>query len=121
LVPQPLGARQLFGERPAQNALTTNCGLMAMRQKLVALRNIPLTISVRGMDVRGTILFLYPNDIKVAISSPVSGQEKQLHIPYFSMRLHRLTSDRDGTAVITEYGWKLAEQLLTELFESSRT
>jgi hypothetical protein len=86
---------------------------------VVPLENIPLCISVNGVEVTGTILSLFPNDIEVAIAS--TGKHKGLHVPYFAMYEQNrfATTDRLGnTAGITERGRQRAEELLKELYDS---
>jgi hypothetical protein len=49
------------------------------------LRDIPVETIVDGVTVTGIIATLYPNDITVVITSPVSGWESGLHVPHFAM------------------------------------
>jgi hypothetical protein len=84
-----------------------------------ALENLPLSISVDGVAVTGLIVSLYSNDVTVTMTSPVNGPTKGLHVPYFAMRLHKLTVD-EGRTTISLHGQKLAESILKELFVSSR-
>jgi hypothetical protein len=87
----------------------------------VVLENLPVSVSVDGVEVEGTIQWVQFNDIRVAITSPVTGQTKQLHVPYFALKLHRLTAvDEAGTTHITNYGQSLAEWMLKKLFVTSQ-
>ena len=52
---------------------------------LVPLRNIPVRIVVDGVEVVGEIVSLYPNDMSVVITSPISGLGTDLHVPHFAM------------------------------------
>ena len=55
------------------------------QQPLIPLRKIPLEIVVDDVRVCGEILYLYPNDIEVAITHPFSGTHTGLHVPWFGM------------------------------------
>jgi hypothetical protein len=55
-------------------------------RNLLPLRNIPISITVDGVEVHGEILSLHPNDISVVITSPVSGLGNAVHIPHSPWR-----------------------------------
>jgi hypothetical protein len=88
-------------------------------QQRPALENLPLCISVGGVAVTGRIVSLYPDEVKVTMTSPVNGPTKGLHVPYFAMKLHKLTVD-GGRTTISAYWQELAESILKELFVSAR-
>ena len=84
------------------------------------LENIPIRINVDGVDVSGSVRWLVPNDITVAIDG--SGRTRSSHVPYFMMalrRFHFATVDECGTRAVTGYGQQVAERLLRKLFEDS--
>ena len=84
-------------------------------------RNIPFSIVVDGIEVHGLITYLHPNDMTVEITQPVEGLYSCLHIPYFAMGVHAVaTAANRQTVVITDYGRKSAEWLLTAIYNHSR-
>jgi hypothetical protein len=87
-------------------------------RNLLPLRNIPISITVDGVEVHGEILSLHPNDISVVITSPVSGLGNAVHIPH----RHGAPCRVDGwqTKAVTAYGRATAEWLLARLYEYSR-
>ena len=50
-----------------------------MTDELTPFRNIPIRITVDGVEVTGEVVYLTPNDMSVVISSPVSGLGTGLH------------------------------------------
>ena len=80
---------------------------------LVPLKNVPITAVIDGVEISGTILWLYPNDIEVEYK----GRRNGLHVPYFSMdAAHRLATTEDCVATgLTDRGRQHAERLLAEL------
>ena len=80
------------------------------------LRGITFSIVVDGVEVRGEITCLYPNDMTVEITDPVAGLSSHVHIPYFAMGVHSV-----GTTIgVTPHGQKTAEWLLTAIYNHSR-
>jgi hypothetical protein len=90
--------------------------------QLVPLRNVPIHITVEDVAVSGEILTVYPNDMSVIITQPVSGLGTMLHVPAFAMaRVNWLaTLDGQNTVAVTERGWERAAQLLLCLYDHSR-
>jgi hypothetical protein len=80
---------------------------------LTPLTNVPISIFADGIEITGTILTLYPNDIEVEWN----GQHKGLHVPYFTMfPAYRLaTTENLIVTGFTERGRLHAEQLLLQL------
>lgn len=80
--------------------------------------DIPVRISVDGVEVSGTIRYLVPNEISVV--SATTGRETSRHVPYFQMARrqdHFATLDESRTGwCITERGQERAEELLAELY-----
>jgi hypothetical protein len=87
----------------------------------IPLRNIPFVIVIDGVEVRGEITCLYPNDITVEITDPVAGLSSGVHIPYFAMGVNSVgaTINRHVTS-ITAHGQKTAEWLLRAIYNHSR-
>ena len=88
---------------------------------IIPLRHIPISTTVDGVELRGEIDALYPNDITVIITSPVGGLSSGIHIPYFAMGHHQMATGRAGrTTGITPHGQQSAEWLLKHLYEYSQ-
>jgi hypothetical protein len=84
---------------------------------LAPLRNIAIAITVEGVRVTGEIVTLYPNDLNVIITSPISGLGTGLHVPHFAMGAKALATMRGYTTdAINEHGQRQAERLLGELY-----
>jgi hypothetical protein len=87
------------------------------------LENIPIHVSVGGVEVRGVIVRVFPNDIDVMIDDG-TGRMKGLHAPYFQMgfgrrnpnRWHYALADECGTRSITDHGRHIANRLLAALY-----
>jgi hypothetical protein len=94
---------------------------MAYDNDVIPLRNVPIAIDVDGVEVRGTIHALYPNDVTVIMTSPVAGLSSGTHIPYFAMPA-RAVGILDGrrTKGLTGYGKQCVEQLLRRCYEYSQ-
>jgi hypothetical protein len=83
----------------------------------VPLRDLPIAILVDDVEVRGKITTLYPNDLTVVITEPVSGLSSGLHIPWFAMHVRAVATALQGrTAAITPYGQEQAERLLRRCY-----
>jgi hypothetical protein len=82
----------------------------------IPLRDIPFSIVVDGVEVRGRIACLYPNDITVEITDPVAGLSSRVHIPYFAMSARSVATSIAPTA----YGRETAEWLLKAIYDHSR-
>ena len=80
------------------------------------LRDIPVSIVVDGVEVRGKIVCLYPNDITVEITDPVAGLSSGVHIPHFAMGARSVATSVAPTA----YGRETAERLLKAIYDHSR-
>src|SRR4051794_38187688 len=88
----------------------------------VPLENIPIRINVAGVEVCGTVIQLFPNDINVRIDDG-TGRAKGLHAPYFQMALarqHYATVDEYGTRRITPHGRHVANRLVAALYRGER-
>ncbi len=82
------------------------------------LRNIPIQISVDGVEITGEILFARFNDMSIVIHSPVSGLGTGLHVPWFRYGYPQFAlATRSG---LTERGVREAKWLLMALFDYSR-
>jgi hypothetical protein len=80
-------------------------------------RDIPVAVLVDGVEVRGTITALYPNDLTVEITHPVAGFRAGLHIPWFAAHARAVASGAGG---LTPYGREQAEWLLRRCYAYSR-
>ena len=69
------------------------------------------SIKVDGVDVIGEITCRSEADIAIKITKPYQGFTNGCHIPYFSRPRH---------SFLTDYGDKMAENLLKYLYELSR-
>lgn len=88
---------------------------------IVPLRDVPVSTIVDGVEVRGIIYSLYPNDVTVIMTAPVGGLSSGVHVPYFAMERHRLATSVSGrTAALTPYGRTTVERLLKQCYEYSR-
>ena len=85
-------------------------------------KDIPVRISVDGVEVSGTIRYLVPNEISITIAT--TGREKFRHIPYFQMpRRDDHFAVLDGHRThwrITARGQERAEELLKALYAEER-
>jgi hypothetical protein len=88
----------------------------------VPLRNIPIETLVDSVEVSGRVLVLWPNDMTVAITSPVSGWATGVHVPAFAMCPQNWLATFEGgrTAELTDRGRRRAEDLLAELYNHSQ-
>ena len=68
------------------------------------------TIRVDGVNVVGEITYRSEADIVIRITKPHQGLTNGCHIPYFSRPIH---------SFLTDYGDKMAENLLKYLYELS--
>jgi len=86
------------------------------------LRDIPLRVTVAGVQVTGEIVSLTPSDMSVVILSPVSELGTCLHVPHFAMYpINWLATYADGTTTaITARGQERAESLLATLYDYSQ-
>jgi hypothetical protein len=75
------------------------------------LRDIPLRVTVAGVQVTGEIVSLTPSDMSVVILSPVSELGTCLHVPHFAMYpINWLATYADGTTTaITARGQERRE------------
>jgi hypothetical protein len=89
---------------------------------LAPAKDIPVRISVDGVEVNGTIRYLVPNEISITIAT--TGRETFRHIPYFQMPRrddHFAALDEQRTHWrITKRGQERAEELLTALYADER-
>lgn len=91
-----------------------------MPDECIPLRHIPISTIVDGVELRGEITALYPNDITVTISAPVQGLSSGVHIPWFAMGARAVgTGGGSRTTGITPYGRETAEWLLKRCYEYS--
>jgi hypothetical protein len=93
------------------------------RRQTAPLENIPLHLNVGGVDVRGIIVRIYPNDLDVMIDDG-TGRVKGLHASTYQMgcgrrnpnRWHYALADACGTRSITDHGRHIANRLLAALY-----
>src|SRR5690349_15992581 len=83
---------------------------------------IPIKTVVDGVEVRGAITFLQPNDMSVVIQSPVSGLETSVHMPHYAMYPCNYLTKHDatkniGAPALTERGKECSVWLLRELYD----
>ena len=71
-------------------------------------RKQEVSIKVDGIEVVGEIFYRSEGDIGIRITNPYQGLTNGCHIPYFSRPFHSFQ---------TEYGDKMAENLLKYLYE----
>lgn len=67
-----------------------------------------VSIKVDGVEVIGEITYRSEADIAIRITKPYQGLTNGCHIPYFSRPIH---------SFLTDYGDKMAENLLKYLYE----
>ena len=67
-----------------------------------------IQIKINGVNVKGVILHRSEADIFIEITEPYTNMGSGCHIPYFS---------RPINSFLTEYGDKMAENLLKYLYE----
>ncbi len=94
-----------------------------MPKDIRPLTNIPVTTVVDGVEIRGIVEALWPNDMIVVITSPVDTLRTRLHVPHFAMYpCNRLaTTHASGqTTAMTQRGRERAESLLKELYAASQ-
>ena len=93
-----------------------------MPTNLTPLHDIPVTTAQDGIEIRGVVQALWPNDMIVVITSPVSGLKADLHVPHFAMyRCNWLATFSGGrTIAMTDRGRQRAESLLKELYAASQ-
>lgn len=94
-----------------------------MPTNITPLTNIPVTTVVDGVEIRGVVEAVWPNDMVVVITSPVDTLRTFLHVPSFAMYpCNRLatTCATGRTIAMTERGRQRAESLLQELYAASQ-
>jgi hypothetical protein len=87
------------------------------------IENIPIRVNVGGVEVVGTIVRLFPNDLDVRIDDG-TGRVKGLHASTYQMgfgnrepdRWHYALPDECGTRSITTHGRQTANRLLAALY-----
>jgi hypothetical protein len=82
------------------------------------LRDYAIRTTMDGLTIEGRILYLYPNNMEVEITSPFGGQHTGSHVPYFAMSNGTLyASIENGRTVgLTEYGRERAYDHLRTLY-----
>jgi hypothetical protein len=71
-------------------------------------KNQEVSIKADGVEVIGEITYRSEVDIAIRITKPYQGLSNGCHIPYFSRPIH---------SFLTDYGDKMAENLLKYLYE----
>jgi hypothetical protein len=85
------------------------------------IRHLPIVATADGVELRGEISALYPNDITVIITVPVRGLSSHTHIPSFAMGARAVgTGGGSRTTGITPYGRQTAVWLLKRCYEYSQ-
>jgi hypothetical protein len=92
-----------------------------MAPEIVPLRDLPISTVVDGVELRGEIHSLYPNDMTVIITAPVRGLGSATHVPSFAMGALALATCEGGTTkTLTPYGQETADSLLKRCYEYSQ-
>ncbi len=73
---------------------------------------------VRGIEITGTVLWCYDNDVEMEITSPYTDIRAGLHVPAFAMAPSNRNLDNDGK--ISEKGFRTIANCLVSAYEEAK-
>ena len=99
----------LRGLQPLKRcAKTLSSQISVNTEDIIMSLNQEVSINLDGVKVLGEITYRSEADISIRITKPYMGLSNGCHIPYFSRPIH---------SFLTDYGDKMAENLLKYLYE----